>query len=81
MTTGFLEGFQVGEYRGDVGRAVAGVVLLEHIVEEAAAGLELPRAAALERLQKLATSESRPLQVQAERLLDAVELLAKPAEG
>ncbi|HEY0817760.1 MAG TPA: response regulator [Rhizobacter sp.] len=41
----------------------------------------LPRAAALERLQKLAASESRPLQVQAERLLDAVELLAKPAEG
>jgi DNA-binding response OmpR family regulator len=41
----------------------------------------LPRAAALERLQKLANSESRSLQVQAERLLDAVELLSKPAEG
>lgn len=41
----------------------------------------LSRAAALERLQKLAASESRPLQVQAERLLDAVELLSKPAEG
>lgn len=41
----------------------------------------LPRAAALERLHKLALSESRPLQVQAERLLDAVELLSKPAEG
>ncbi len=41
----------------------------------------LPRSAALERLQKLAASESRPLPVQAERLLDAVELLAKPAEG
>jgi two-component system, response regulator PdtaR len=41
----------------------------------------LPRAAALERLQRLADSESRPLQVQAERLLDAVELLSKPAEG
>ena len=41
----------------------------------------LPRAAALERLQRLATAESRPLQVQAERLLDAVELLSKPGEG
>jgi DNA-binding response OmpR family regulator len=41
----------------------------------------LPRAGALERLQKLAASESRPLHVQAERLLDAVELLSKPAEG
>lgn len=41
----------------------------------------LSRSAALERLQKLAASESRPLQVQAERLLDAVELLSKPAEG
>ncbi len=41
----------------------------------------LPRAAALERLQRLALTESRPLQVQAERLLDAVELLSKPGEG
>lgn len=41
----------------------------------------LSRSAALERLQKLAASESRPLQVQAERLLDAVELLSKPAEA
>jgi response regulator NasT len=41
----------------------------------------LPRAAALERLQRLAASESRPLQAQAERLLDAVELLSRPAEG
>lgn len=41
----------------------------------------LPRAAALERLQRLATAESRPLQVQAERLLDAVELLSKPGEA
>lgn len=41
----------------------------------------LSRGAALERLQKLAAGESRPLQVQAERLLDAVELLSKPAEG
>lgn len=41
----------------------------------------LSRTAALERLQKLAASESRPLQVQAERLLDAVELLSKPAEA
>ena len=41
----------------------------------------LPRAAALERLQRLATAESRPLQVQAERLLEAVELLSKPGEG
>ena len=41
----------------------------------------LPRAAALERLQRLAATESRPLQVQAERLLDAVELLSKPGEA
>ena len=41
----------------------------------------LPRAAALERLQRLASSESRPLHVQAERLLDAVELLSKPGEA
>lgn len=41
----------------------------------------LPRAAALERLQRLASAESRPLQVQAERLLDAVELLSKPGEA
>lgn len=41
----------------------------------------LPRAAAFERLQRLAATESRPLQVQAERLLDAVELLSKPGEA
>jgi DNA-binding response OmpR family regulator len=41
----------------------------------------LPRAVALERLQRLAVAESRPLQVQAERLLDAVELLSKPGEA
>ena len=41
----------------------------------------LPRAAAFERLQRLAAAESRPLQVQAERLLDAVELLSKPGEA
>jgi DNA-binding response OmpR family regulator len=40
----------------------------------------LSRGAALERLQKLAVSESRPLHVQAERLLEAVELLSKPGE-
>jgi two-component system, response regulator PdtaR len=41
----------------------------------------LPRAAAFERLQRLAATESRPLQVQAERLLDAVELLSKPGDA
>jgi DNA-binding response OmpR family regulator len=41
----------------------------------------LSRAAALERLQRLATAESRSLQVQAERLLEAVELLSKPGEA
>jgi response regulator NasT len=39
----------------------------------------LSRTAALERLQRLAAAESRPLHIQAERLLDAVELLSKPA--
>jgi response regulator NasT len=37
--------------------------------------------AALERLQRLATAEARPLNVQAERLLEAVELLSKPGEA
>jgi two-component system, response regulator PdtaR len=41
----------------------------------------LPRTAALERLQRLAATESRPLHVQAERLLEAVELLSKPGEA
>jgi two-component system, response regulator PdtaR len=41
----------------------------------------LPRAAAFERLQRLAATESRPLHAQAERLLDAVELLSRPAQG
>ncbi|MEO8154765.1 MAG: response regulator [Rhizobacter sp.] len=41
----------------------------------------LSRSAALERLQRLATSESRSLNVQAERLLEAVELLGKPGEA
>ncbi|HET7795404.1 MAG TPA: response regulator [Rhizobacter sp.] len=41
----------------------------------------LSRGAAMERLQKLATTESRPLHVQAERLLEAVELLSKPGEA
>ena len=41
----------------------------------------LSRTAALERLQRLAATESRPLHVQAERLLEAVELLSKPGEA
>lgn len=39
----------------------------------------LSRTAALERLHRLAAAESRPLHIQAERLLDAVELLSRPA--
>lgn len=39
----------------------------------------LSRYAALERLQRLAASESRPLGQQAERLLEAVELLSAPS--
>lgn len=38
----------------------------------------LPRAAALERLHRLAQGEGRPLAEQAERLLQAVELLSGP---
>ena len=38
----------------------------------------LPRALALDRLQRLATEEGRTLVDQAERLVEAVELLAKP---
>ena len=39
----------------------------------------LSRGAALERLERLAAAESRPLVQQAERLLEAVELLSMPA--
>ena len=41
----------------------------------------LPRAEALERLQRLATADGRTLSQQAAALLDAVELLARPAVG
>lgn len=41
----------------------------------------LPRAEALERLQRLATADGRTLSQQASALLDAVELLARPATG
>ena len=41
----------------------------------------LPRAEALERLQRLATADGRTLSQQATALLDAVELLARPAAG
>ena len=40
----------------------------------------LHRGAALERLERLAAAEARPLAEQAERLLEAVELLSRPAE-
>jgi response regulator NasT len=40
----------------------------------------LPRAQALERLQRLAASDGHPLVLQAERVLEAVELLARSAE-
>ena len=39
----------------------------------------LPRAAALERLSRMAQTEQRSLADQAERLLQALELLAMPA--
>jgi len=39
----------------------------------------LPRAEALERLRRLATTDGRSLAVQAAALLDAVELLSRPA--
>ncbi|WP_396268341.1 response regulator [Ideonella sp.] len=41
----------------------------------------LPRAEALERLQRLAMADGRTLSQQAAALLDAVELLARPAAG
>jgi DNA-binding response OmpR family regulator len=41
----------------------------------------LDRAAALDRLQRLARADGHPLDDQAERLLQAVELLARPAPG
>jgi response regulator NasT len=41
----------------------------------------LPRAEALERLKRLATTDGRTLTHQAGALLDAVELLARPASG
>jgi len=41
----------------------------------------LSRHAALERLERIAVSESRPITEQAERLLEAVELLSMPGSG
>ena len=41
----------------------------------------LPRGAALERLQRLATTERRTLDEQAQRVLEAVEMLALPEGG
>ena len=41
----------------------------------------LARGPALERLRRLAQAENRPLADQAERLLQAVELLSMPADG
>ncbi|MBI5256488.1 MAG: response regulator [Burkholderiales bacterium] len=41
----------------------------------------LQRGQALERLQKLAADEGRPLAEQAERLIQAVELLARPGQA
>ena len=41
----------------------------------------LPRAEALERLRRLASGEGRSLQDQAERLVEAVELLAMPGQA
>jgi len=40
----------------------------------------LPRGQALQRLQKLADDEGRSLADQAERLIEAVELLARPGQ-
>ena len=41
----------------------------------------LPRREALERLQRMAATDNLLLKAEAERLLDAVELLARPAAG
>ena len=41
----------------------------------------LPRAEALERLKRLAATDGRTLTHQAGALLDAVELLSRPAGG
>ena len=41
----------------------------------------LPRREALERLQRMASTDGLPLKAEAERLLDAVELLARPASS
>ncbi len=41
----------------------------------------LPRAEALQRLQRLAEADGRSLHAQASALLDAVELLSRPASG
>ena len=74
--------------------AVAAVVVATGPPADAAAGPEtliatgifmqrfsLPRAAALERLQRLATTERRTLDEQARRVLEAVEMLALPEGG
>ena len=74
--------------------AVAAVVVATDLPPDAAAGPEtliatgifmqrfsLPRAAALERLQRLAATERRTLDEQAQRVLEAVEMLALPEGG
>jgi response regulator NasT len=40
----------------------------------------LSRADALQRLQRLASSDARPIEAQASALLDAVELLSRPGQ-
>ena len=74
--------------------AVAAVVVAADLPPDAAAGPEtliatgifmqrfsLPRAAALERLQRLAATERRSLDEQSRRVLEAVEMLALPDGG
>lgn len=62
--------------------ATGGLPALETVVAVAVGVLmhrySLPRGPALERLQRLAQAENRPLAEQAERLLQAVELLSNP---
>ncbi len=67
------------------GRTPAGNDALAHVVSMAVGVLmhrySLDRGAALERLQRMARAEGSTPEAQGERLLQAVELLARPAQA
>lgn len=74
---------QIGRREGEAPAPLAGTLAHEALGQPVAMAIgvlmhrySLSRGQALERLQRLAASENKPLQQQAERLLEAVELLS-----